>query len=1008
MQAIIARLLVIAALAIFCVPARAADCSGSTGYPCGPLEYDAIYRSDLSLGVPANSSWPGSVAIANGGASGVFVTILNPSATAAYNFNLPATAGASTYLLTSAGGATSAMTWTSPTTTINGTACTLGSTCSPTAVASSVVVGTTGVTGGTTGYILYNNASVLGNVQYVPLSAGGTNAGLTASAGGIFYSTSSAGAILSGTATANQMLQSGSSAAPAWSTATWPATTTINRIIYSSAANTVGEITTGNSGVLVTSSGGVPSISTSIPSGVTAATNSNAADATTQVATNAFVQNALLLSMATVPMTITSGTYSFATASTNFPIINCTAGGGAISSCAIFSGGSGFAVGDIITPAGGNHDALLRVATLSGSAVASLIVVYGGTGYTTQSGITTAASTAIPYTFLLSGTLTGSVTIIATSGTYLTASQQWYFANNTTGAYTVTVCVSNGSDACSAGRTAVIPQGTNNSRIVGVQTDGVLNADIASIVNAADLTGSTLASGVTGSSLTSLGTIGTGVWQGTAVGPAYGGTGHANNAANTITFSGNYGLTLTLSNTTSLTLPTSGTLATTAVGTVFGATATGGGSANAQTFATGNPSTWTLTAGNSACGVLGFTNTGAATMAVNGTTATAVNRRSTSGLTALVGGEMLAGQVACFNYDGTVFELNTAVPGAVEIKSGSYAVSTQDGWGDTYDFTAASPTLTLLQSTTVPNNWHITVFANGGPITVTPYASDTINGGSAGVSVTIPQGNFGTITTDGAGHDYVSGLSTPLTALATQATNTVVGNATAGTAAPTALSMTSCSTANSGVIWTTSTGFGCNSNLAGLTTADQTLSGGANLTTYSLGTKSSGTLTVDCGLNPAQNVLNGGAFTLAAPANDGNCLVQVVQGASAGAITLSGFSTSPSGTGDALATANTVSGSCTVTSASPAVITYTQTFVVGQAVYLTAVAMPTGTTSGQIYYVISAGLSGSQFEISATPGGAAVNTSSTGTTVVCHEPAVFTANVFRVNGLANLVWKQQQ
>lgn len=47
------------------------------------------------------------------------------------------------------------------------------------------------------------------------------------------------------------------------------------------------------------------------------------------------------------------------------------------------------------------------------------------------------------------------------------------------------------------------------------------------------------------------------------LGAANGGTGVANNAANTITFSGNYGLTLTLSNTTSLTLPTSGTLATT-------------------------------------------------------------------------------------------------------------------------------------------------------------------------------------------------------------------------------------------------------------------------------------------------------------------------------------------------------------------------------------------------------------------------------------------------------------
>ena len=39
------------------------------------------------------------------------------------------------------------------------------------------------------------------------------------------------------------------------------------------------------------------------------------------------------------------------------------------------------------------------------------------------------------------------------------------------------------------------------------------------------LSGSTLGSGVTGSSLTSVGTIGTGTWQGTTIGRAYGGTG---------------------------------------------------------------------------------------------------------------------------------------------------------------------------------------------------------------------------------------------------------------------------------------------------------------------------------------------------------------------------------------------------------------------------------------------------------------------------------------------------
>jgi len=48
----------------------------------------------------------------------------------------------------------------------------------------------------------------------------------------------------------------------------------------------------------------------------------------------------------------------------------------------------------------------------------------------------------------------------------------------------------------------------------------------------------------------------------TPLGTAYGGTGVANNVANTITFTGNYSLGLTLTANTAVTLPTSGTLAT--------------------------------------------------------------------------------------------------------------------------------------------------------------------------------------------------------------------------------------------------------------------------------------------------------------------------------------------------------------------------------------------------------------------------------------------------------------
>jgi len=69
------------------------------------------------------------------------------------------------------------------------------------------------------------------------------------------------------------------------------------------------------------------------------------------------------------------------------------------------------------------------------------------------------------------------------------------------------------------------------------------------------------------SSITTLGTIGTGVWQGTVVGPTYGGTG-VNNGSKTITLGGSFthtgahtlGLTTTAN--TSVTLPTTGTLAT--------------------------------------------------------------------------------------------------------------------------------------------------------------------------------------------------------------------------------------------------------------------------------------------------------------------------------------------------------------------------------------------------------------------------------------------------------------
>ena len=81
------------------------------------------------------------------------------------------------------------------------------------------------------------------------------------------------------------------------------------------------------------------------------------------------------------------------------------------------------------------------------------------------------------------------------------------------------------------------------------------------------LSSTTLGSGVTGSSLTSVGTIATGVWNGTVVTGQYGGTGVANTGktitlGGDLTTSGAFATTLTATATTSVTLPTTGTLAT--------------------------------------------------------------------------------------------------------------------------------------------------------------------------------------------------------------------------------------------------------------------------------------------------------------------------------------------------------------------------------------------------------------------------------------------------------------
>lgn len=95
---------------------------------------------------------------------------------------------------------------------------------------------------------------------------------------------------------------------------------------------------------------------------------------------------------------------------------------------------------------------------------------------------------------------------------------------------------------------------------------------------------------------------------------------------------------------------------------------------------------------------------------------------------------------------------------------------------------------------------------------------------------------------------------------------------------------------------------GVATTVAALNIVDQLVTGGANVTPYSIGTVSSGTTTIDCGNGQQQYMTNNGASTIAAPATDGACNVQITNGASAGVISFSGFTVNTAYTGITMTT----------------------------------------------------------------------------------------------------------
>lgn len=125
-------------------------------------------------------------------------------------------------------------------------------------------------------YIGQETVTTLGTVEVgtwgadiVEMEFGGTSKSLVPSNGGIVYTDADSMEILAGTPTAQRILQSGANSAPTWSTAVYPATTTINQILYSSAANNIAGLSTLADATLTTNSSGVPIWSTNLHTATT-------------------------------------------------------------------------------------------------------------------------------------------------------------------------------------------------------------------------------------------------------------------------------------------------------------------------------------------------------------------------------------------------------------------------------------------------------------------------------------------------------------------------------------------------------------------------------------------------------------------------------------------------------------------------------------------------------------------------------------------------------------------
>lgn len=224
------------------------------------------------------------------------------------------------------------------------------------------------------------------------------------------------------------------------------------------------------------------------------------------------------------------------------------------------------------------------------------------------------------------------------------------------------------------------------------------------INDANSLTGTTLKSTVVSSSLTSVGTITSGTWNGSLVAGQYGGTGVAN-TGKTITVSGNtvigsstHTVTFSTSGNTSVTLPTTGTLATLA------------GSESLTNKKLGSLTTNGLVTTSGGDGTLSVTSMGA-------NVATFLGTPSSANLAAAVSDETGSGAL--------VFGTSPAITTSLTTPSSSFDLINTTA--TTVNFAGAATTLTVgatTGTTTVRNGLVVTGQTVLGPAALAQKAAD--------------------------------------------------------------------------------------------------------------------------------------------------------------------------------------------------------------------------------------------------------------------------------------------